>query len=72
MAQWDYLDSALIPGLQNQTNDNQELEEIRNIVAAGHHILEAIGTGTIKGTVTDQDGKQHHVKLSGTIAPGLG
>ena len=42
------------------------------IVAAGHHTLQGIGTGTIKGTVTDEDGKQCRLKLSGTIVPGRG
>ena len=66
------LDRELIPGLQNQMNDCQELRETHEIVAAEHHTLKAIDTGTIKGTGTDQGGKQHHVKLSGTIVPGLG
>ena len=53
-------------------DDYQDLKDALKIVAAGHHTLEGIGTDTTKGTVTNQDGKQHHVKLSGTIVPGFG
>ena len=66
-----YLDSELNTGLQNQMNDHQELEETHKNVAAGNHTLEGIDAGAIKGTVTDQP-KQHHVKFSGIIVPGLG
>ena len=67
-----YLTNKLILGLQNQMNDCQKLTEIHKIVTVGHHSLEGIDMGMIKGTVIDQDGKQHHLKLSGTIVPGPG
>lgn len=53
-------------------NDYQELKETHKIVAVGQHTPEGIGTGTIQGSVSDQDGKQQQVILSGTIVPGLG
>lgn len=52
--------------------DCKGLHETYNITTAGHHNLEGIDTGTIKGGATDQDGNKHHVERSGTTAPGLG
>ena len=48
-----YLDSDLIPGLQNRMVDYKELDKTHKIVTAGHHTLEGVGTGTINGSVTD-------------------
>ena len=66
-----YLDSDLIPGLQNRMVDYKALDETHEVVTAGHHTLEGIGTGIINGGVTDQDGNEHRVELSGTIVPGI-
>ena len=51
--------------LQGAGRDNK-------IVTAGHHTLEGIGTGTTNGSVTDQDGNEHHMELSGTNLPRFG
>ena len=67
-----YLASDLIPGLQNRMVDYKELDETHKIANVGHHALEGIGTGTISGGVTNQDGNEHHTEFSGTIVPGLG
>ena len=64
-----YLVSELIPSLQNQINDYQDLEETHKIASAR---LEGIGTRTITGRVIDRDGNEHQVERSGTILPGLG
>ena len=64
--------SDLISGLQNRMVDYKELDETHKIANVGHHALEGIGTGTISGGVTNQDGNEHHTEFSGTIVPGLG
>ena len=64
-----YLDSDLTCGLQNRIVDYMELNETMQIVTAGHHTLEGIGTGTIEDSVTEQDGRQQQVNFPGTIVP---
>ena len=60
--------SELAPGLQNRMNDYHEFQETHKIVTAR---LEGIGMGTINDSVTNQDGNEHDVELSGTVVPGL-
>ena len=68
----NYLDSDLAPGLKHRMADYKELEQPHKVITAGNHILEGVATGTIKGTVIDKDGNQHHVELAGIVVPGLG
>ena len=67
-----FLDSFLIPGLQNRMMDYKALDEPHKIFTAGDHVLEGIGTGTVHGTVKDGHGLKTAINFSAFVVPGLG
>lgn len=68
----NYLDPALIPGLRTHMDDVEDLRVPHTIVAAGHHLLQGVATGTIFGTVADDRGNDRQVSFRVVLVPGLG
>lgn len=67
-----YIDDQLILGLEERIMDFAELENPREVVVAGEHVLLDTATGTITGISADRGGKKHPVKIPGSIVSGLG
>ena len=68
----NYLDPALTPGVRAYMCDVEDLPVPHTIVAAGQHLLKGVTTGTILGTVTDDNGNDRRISFRVVLAPDLG
>ena len=68
----NYLNPALTPGARAHMCDVEELQVPHTIVAAGQHLLKGVTTGTIFGTVTDDNGNDRRVFFRVVLVPDLG
>ena len=68
----NYLDHALTPGVPAQMCDVEDLRVPHTIVATGQHLLKGETTGTIFGTVTDDNRNDRRVSVRVVLVPDLG
>ena len=62
---------CLPPGFKSLT-DYSVLSVPHIIVTAGQHVLQGIATGTVRGTISDDDGLERVVSFHAVVVPGMG
>ncbi|CAM9432410.1 unnamed protein product, partial [Sphacelaria rigidula] len=66
-----YFDDTLIPGLQHNLYNYQELAISRKITAGGHQ-LAGVGEGLLRGHIKDDEGINRLVQISSLVVPDFG
>ena len=68
----NFVEPLLTPRLQDIMSDYCVLDVPYTIVAAGQHVLEGVATGTVQGTVIDDDGLERFFFFQAVVMPGMG
>ena len=67
-----FLDSQLLPGIDQHMVEYTKLDPPMNILTAGRHLLYGTAKGVLNTIAVDSEGNEHCVKLPAVIVPGLG
>ena len=67
----NFVDPLLTPWLQEFVTDYSVLSVPHTIVTPGHHLLQGVATGTVRGTISDDGGLERVVSFRAVVVPGM-